>query len=100
MALVKTAGIDIGSSIDTIDVTFEASLFADSLKARKTVAGLGSRNLLTPICTAENMTAVAAAQPLFADHDDDADVPAGSLQCTCTTKPTTDMRFRVFVMRK
>lgn len=99
MALVKTASLDL-SSVETVDVTFEQSLFASALKVRKTVAGLGSRNLVVHVNTADNTKVVEAAKPLLQDHDDDTDIPAGSLQCQCAAKPSGDMLFRVFVMKK
>lgn len=99
MTLVKTASIDIGS-VDVVDVTFESALFADSLKVRKQVAGLGSRNLAVPVNVIANTTVVEAAKPWLSDHDTDSDVPAGTLQCECAAKPDGDMSFHVYVLKK
>lgn len=99
MALVKTASIDIGS-VSVVDVTFEATLFASSLKVRKQVDGLGSQNLIAPFNDDANVKLVQAAQPLFADHDGDSTVPEGTIQCSCTSKPAGDMRFHIYVLVK
>lgn len=102
MAMVKTASIELAGSggVSTVDVTFEQSLFTDSLKVRKQVEGLGSQNLAVHVNTIENTQVVEAAKPLLADHDDDTDVPAGYVQCSCAAKPTGDMKFRVFVLEQ
>lgn len=100
MTMVKTAAIEITGGVTSIDVTFEESLFTDSLKVRKQVEGLGSQNLIAPFNNDANVKLVQASQPLFEDHDGDTDVPAGYIQCSCAAKPTGDMKFHIYVLVK
>lgn len=99
MALIETASIDL-SSVDVLEVTFEASLFADSLTADKPVTGLGSMNIVAPKSNPDNLSVVRAAGPVFSDHDDVSAIAAGSIRCTCAVKPTADMSFHVIVVKK
>lgn len=86
--------------VSTVPVTFEASLFKSGLAARKSVAGLGSVNMIWPAADAENVAVIRAAGPVLAqDHGDNASIPEGMVQLTVTTAPTADMDFVITVLR-
>lgn len=86
--------------VSTVPVTFEASLFASGLSARKSVAGLGSVNMIWPAADAANVAVIRAAGPVLAqDHGDDSSIPEGMVQLTVTTAPTADMDFVITVLR-
>ena len=86
--------------VDTIPVTFESSLFASGVTARKSVAGLGSVNMISPAADAANVAVIQAAGPVLAqDHGDDSSIPEGMVQLTVATAPTADMDFVITVLR-
>ena len=86
--------------VSTVPVTFEASLFTSGVTARKSVAGLGSVNMISPAADAANVAVIQAAGPVLAqDHGDDASIPEGMVQLTVTTAPTADMDFVITVLR-
>ena len=92
--------VTVSASPDTINVTFEASLFKSGLSARKSVAGLGSVNMISPAADAGNVAVVQAAGPVLAqDHGDDSNIPEGMVQLTVATAPTADMDFVITVLR-
>ena len=92
--------VTVSASPDTINVTFEASLFQSGLSARKSVAGLGSVNMISPDADAGNVAAIRAAGPVLAqDHGDDSSIPKGMVQLTVATAPTADMDFVITVLR-
>ena len=96
-----TDGIDGEDAVvATIPVTFEASLFASGVTARKSVAGLGSVNMISPAADAANVAVIQAAGPVLAqDHGDDSSIPEGMVQLTVATAPTADMDFVITVLR-
>lgn len=96
-----TDGIDGEDAVvETIDVTFESSLFSSGLAARKSVAGLGSVNMISPAADPANVAVIQAAGPVLAqDHGDDSSIPKGMVQLTVTTAPTADMDFVITVLR-
>ena len=96
-----TDGIDGEDAVvATIPVTFEASLFASGVTARKSVAGLGSVNMISPAADPENVSVIQAAAPVLAqDHGDDASIPEGMVQLTVAAAPTADMDFVITVLR-
>ena len=86
--------------VSTIPVTFEASLFASGVTARKSVSGLGSVNMISPAADAANVAVIQAAGPVLAqDHGDDSSIPKGMVQLTVATAPTADMDFVITVLR-
>ena len=92
--------VTVSASPDTINVTFEASLFSEnSLTARKAVSGLGSVNMVSPKASAANIAACQACAPWLADHTDDSSIPAGQVQCTVSSVPTADLQFVVTVLK-
>lgn len=95
-------GIDGNDAIVlNIPVTFEASLFKSSLVVRKQVSGLGSVNLFSPVADSENMTVIQNAAPILAqDHEDDSNIPEGYVQMTVASKPSSDMKFMITVLRE
>lgn len=96
-----TDGIDGEDAVvETIPVTFESSLFASGVTARKSVAGLGSVNMISPAADAANVAVIQAAGPVLAqDHGDDSSIPEGMVQLTVATAPTADMDFVITVLR-
>ena len=92
--------VTVSASPDTINVTFEASLFSEgSLSARKAVSGLGSVNMVSPKASATNIAACQACSPWLADHTDDSSIPSGQVQCTVSSVPTADLQFIVTVLK-
>ena len=92
--------VTVSASPNTINVTFEASLFKSGLSARKSVAGLGSVNMISPAADAGNVAVIQAAGPVLAqDHGDDSNIPKGMVQLTVATAPTADMDFVITVLR-
>ena len=86
--------------VPVADITFEASLFNSSLTVRRTVSQLDDVNVFSPVNTEANLTAIAAAQVIMQDHDDDSNIPVGSVQIICKTKPTADLKYHLFTMNK
>lgn len=92
--------VTVSASPNTINVTFEASLFsAGRLTATKTVSGLGSVNLVSPKASATNIVACQDCAPWLADHQDDSSIPAGQVQCTVSSVPTADLQFVITVLK-
>lgn len=91
---------ELAGSVPFVDVTFEASMFASSLKVRKPVAGLGSMNLVVQFNDPNVEAVMEAVKPRVWSHDEDADIPVGQLQCECVAKPSGDLKFHVFIMRR
>lgn len=92
--------VTVSASPNTINVTFEASLFSEhSLSARKPVNGLGSVNMVSPKASAANIAACQACSPWLADHADDSSIPDGQVQCTVSSVPTADIQFVVTVLK-
>ena len=96
-----TDGIDGEDAVvETIDVTFESSLFSSGLAARKSVAGLGSVNMISPAADAGNVAVIQSAGPVLAqDHGDDSSIPEGMVQLTVAAAPSADMDFVITVLR-
>ena len=97
---VSGSDVTVSASPNTINVTFEASLFSEgSLTARKAVSGLGSVNMVSPKASAANIAACQACSPWLADHQDDSSIPSGQVQCTVSSVPTADLQFIVTVLK-
>lgn len=64
----------------------------------KPVAGLGSLNLVSPIPDDDNIAAWNESTITVRDHDDDPDIPAGSLQFTCIAEPSEDIKVRIIAL--
>lgn len=86
--------------VPTADVTFEATLFNSALTVRKTVSALDDVNVISPVNTSDNYSAIASAQVMLQDHDDDSSIPVGSIQITVKKKPTADLKYRLFTLNK
>ena len=84
--------------ISTIDLTVETDLFKTAMKARKTVDGLGTVNLISPKPIDDNMKTVQNSTPWFADHDDNPEIPENMIEITCAHAPSSDMRFTIIVL--
>ena len=86
--------------VPTADSTFEATLFNSALTIRRTGAAKDDVNVISPVNTEANYKAIANAQVMMQDHDDDSSIPVGSIQVVVKKKPTADLKYRLFTMNK
>lgn len=85
-----------GGSARTVDLTVTADELADQT-VTKTVAGLGSINLASPIPTDDNIQTWYESTPTIRDHGDDPAIPAGSVQISAVA-PSGDLLIRFTVL--
>ena len=98
----SVSGSDVTVSLNpsVVQVTFEHTMFSgEQLTAVKTVAGLGSVNVVSYHATATNMEACKDSGAWLADHSDDSSVPAGQVRCTVDSVPDDDLVFDVLVLK-
>lgn len=98
----SVSGSDVTVSLNpsVVQVTFEHTMFSgEQLTAVKTVAGLGSVNVVSYHATATSMEACRKAGAWLADHSDDASIPTGQVRCTVDSVPDADLVFDVLVLK-
>ena len=97
---VSGSNVTVSLSPSVLHVTFEHTMFnSGQLTAVKTVAGLGSVNVVSYHATASNMEACRNAGAWLADHSDDSSIPAGQVRCTVDSAPTSDLQFNIVVLK-
>lgn len=97
---VSGSDVTVSLSPSVVQVTFEHTMFnSGQLTAVKTVAGLGSVNVVSYHATASNMEACRNAGAWLADHSDDNSIPAGQVRCTVDSAPTSDLQFNIVVLK-
>ena len=97
---VSGSNVTVSLSPSVVHVTFEHTMFnSGQLTAVKTVAGLGSVNVVSYHATSSNMEACRNAGAWLADHSDDGSVPTGQVRCTVDSVPDADLVFDVLVLK-
>lgn len=97
---VSGSDVTVSLSPSVVHVTFEHTMFnSGQLTAVKTVAGLGSVNVVSYHATSSNMEACRNAGAWLADHSDDGSVPTGQVRCTVDSVPDADLVFDVLVLK-
>lgn len=92
------------TGVTSVTVDFAPADFAQGddgiWTATKTVAGLGTLNLATPVAGWDNVQAYSAAAPIIVDHDDDTSVAEGSVMAMCQSAPATSFTVRLIIVAK